>query len=231
MIRLLIAISLVSILKSPSDGTYIKPDSYPISIEEYENEFRVWVMDVDYYSFYNDSLNEGLIYQIYFNSVSEIFHLNINNIPAEFIESIEYVSAEDNKLVLNDMKNIEKRHYSMSQSDGIKISKPYKLFIDSATIVNPETFVSSKGFKINSEAHLLNNLYGKPHNIISKDAYKILKWEFSGEMNENNIETRNYIDSSKTYKEIKVLNTFSYSVTAFVQENKVFALKIRYGIP
>lgn len=173
---------------------------YKVDIKRFEDKFRVWVMDVYYYPFYNDSLNEALIFQTSKSNVHlEAFHFKPDSIPDDFLNDIKFISPYDSRIILNKMKHLEANTYSMKQSDGITL-EPDRKYTKTAIPLGAAYFFPAKDIRLGMSVDKLVDLYGAAYVQELSDGHYKFQW-----VREN-----------------------KFKLTAYSEGKRVTALKVKY---
>ncbi len=153
--------------------------------------------------FSNDSLKQTLVFEIYTDFHRLVsYHFYNNDIPEQLLSQLEQ----------ND-KNGKLAPISQKQKDIIG-------FVQNATKINLNYFVSKKGFKLGNSREKAINYYGKPDKSSARNGIEELEWRFNG-------------DNCKSDAKSKfvVANSFGHIVKMYFRKGKLLAQILKNEIP
>lgn len=200
--------------KSPDLDTLSKmnTDDFPVSNAMLEKELNncsksefkcgaCYSHDKAWFS--NDSLKQTLVFEIYTDFHRLVsYHFYNNDIPEQLLSQLE----------LND-KNGKLAPISQKQKDIIG-------FVQNATKINLNYFVSKKGFKLGDSREKAINYYGTPDNTITSNGIEELEWILKGD---------HYNSDPKT--KIVITNSFGHTVKMYFRKGKLIAQILKNEIP
>lgn len=186
--------------------SFFTVDDFPITNAELKGKYLSIrsgnTLSHDIAWFINDSIHQSIVIQLatdYFHY--EIYYFDAQNISDEIIDRIGLHTKDGEIASFNQKK------------------KDFNGFLKQAARLDTSYFISNNGIKLGDAKNKAIELYGFPNEVKDNNQLKILKWHFSGDM-EDNAETK-----------VVAKDSFGHDVTMIFEDNNLIAYILFNDIP
>jgi|SRR6185312_5480680 len=209
-----LAILLIPFVCFAQKTKYIQADDYAIDNallkNGYDGKEINGIYFIDQVWFKNDSLKQSILISLYtdYHRI-HILHFKNDSVPYDLLPYIQFF-----------------KKVSQSELDTVSptvTQKNIPIFLKGATTLPKKYFVTKHGLKLGLTKTALLKKCGAPHSTTTKNNLEVLVWNYPGD--------QGYTENQKKPQGTLAKNSFGYTLTTFLKNDQVIALRIDNDIP